>query len=413
MVLESRYGVAQRDSVIQIDETGCNLDLLKGLDLSRQKTIAIFGVNGSLVKRFLASGFSDVKKIFPNVKFVGVDLHQKPLDHLKSLGLPWRDVFYFTPEEFKKNWEKVGVDGVIAAVPPNDHLGIAKEWSERGIAVWVEKPLVLPSQLKEMEALIKSNPGKIFPADFYIDSAPVNFLLKNIELLQSIGKIKRFDGRLIENIPLERGREWLMDPKISGGGLGMDILVHPLALADKLFDALGIVDPIQIEDVVCGTYEDLTEELQTEEETYMYVKGRAGNVAVYIDGGKGVSQLYYGVSLTGEYGTIDIFTGTENCDPYINIQNSENKIFTFPNKGVGYEGTFFDFLLLLYGSSESCYTSLPERLKAGINSINYMKNAYSKAKKKECVVYKLGEEPPVPVKPRGQTLPFMIEEKRT
>lgn len=349
-----------------------------------------------------------VESFFPNVRFVGIDIQPESSDFTKTLNLPWDDEAYLSVEEFNRRVEQgaITIDGVIAAVPPNVHYDIARQWAERNVPVWVEKPLILTDQLDQMESLIAKYPGKIFPVDFFMDCAPVNFLLANRKILQSIGKIRRFDGCLVENWPLESGREWLVDPKVSGGGLGMDILVHPFALADKLLTACGITDVILIEDVVCGRY---NENLPGTEETYMYVEGRAGNASIYIEGGKGVDEHYYGVSLTGEHGRIDICTGMEGCDPYISIQNQENKIYSFPNQGIGYRGTFFDFLLLLYGSSESCYTSLAERLKAGVNSVAYMKEAY--AKKKECLIYTVGQRPPVPEKPLGQVLPFMIKKK--
>lgn len=389
-------------------------DLLEGIDVNRKVILAVYGIKGALVKTFLAKGFGQVQKMFPNVRFVGVDLTQTPVN-ISELNLPWHEASYMSASKIDEVFANdsnetvidgttVRIDGVIAAIPPNAHLKVAEKWLGRGVPVWVEKPFVLPSQIDEATELIKKYPENVFPVDFFLDSAPIRFLFENPSVLYSIGKLTRFDGRLVENWPLEKGREWLLDPKINGGGLGMDILVHPIALADRFLHAFGIKDRVEIEEVVRGRYVDEKgQQPPGKEETYMYFRGKAGDVEVIIDGGKGTDKYYYGVSLKGTDGIIDICTGTRTVDPYIHvIRKKQNQLYTFAGEGVGYGGTFFDFLLLLYGSKKSCFTELPERQRIGINSIQYMKEAY--AQSSECIVYELGKEhPSVSVRPRGET----------
>jgi predicted dehydrogenase len=357
---------------------------LRVLSTSRRITLVIYGGLGSLSERFLREDYAEIRKAFPNVEFVIVDRADPKArqgfirKRRETIGLPWRRGVpnYFTSKDFdrrinadgtlnvdegNKGKRKIKIDGVIAAVPTRYHYRIAERWAKRNVPVWVDKPLTMIPQVSKMRALAKRYPGKIFGVDFFMDSDAMMWLMKRTKLLQKIGKIKAVDAREIESWSLESEyktpfRRWLMNPKVSGGGLAIDTSVHALTLVARVFARQGLsLDDLKLDDVRLARYrfppghpEYPGKEALGKDETYIAMRGRAGKTRVRVDGGKGVDRIYYGVTLVGEKGELEVFVGSETHDPYVRItQNGKTLLYRFPKSGVGYARTFLDFLLLI------------------------------------------------------------------
>jgi predicted dehydrogenase len=402
---------------------------LDGINHFKPQTIILYGL-GSLPERFLAGGFLPLQSQFPNVRFIAVDAIDPGREYARrddptqkiqgedlikqrmtAIGLPWREgINYFTAGEgFDRlindsfdsakgtlmiGGEAVPIGGVIAAVPTVSHFPIAELWASKGVPVWVEKPVVLPHQVDSILALDQAYPGKIFSVDFFQDSDSITGLLNDAERskwIYQIGPIERVEGRLVESWPIEAGREALMNPLISGGGLGMDVVVHVLALIEMLLNEnrASLADAHVVE-AIKARYLDPkgtpTPGAPTIE-TYLWMKlsvmlaGR--EIEILADGGKGTDDHYYGVTITGKRGRIEIFTGTEKAEPYVKLTmfdelggRAQEHVHTFKGGGVGYKGIWHNFLLQVYGEKKTTGLSLAQRLRATTQSVRLIAEAY-------------------------------------
>lgn len=371
----------------------------KRVDTSQKKTIAVYGSGASVVSRFYDGAFNNIRDRFPAIEFIGVDISPRPT--INGLHLPWTD--HFTAYLFNNAAQntsgatiKIGdreitVDGVIVAVPPKDHLGIAKLWVPR-VPTMVEKPIVMPGELDQVDQLTREHPDRLYAADCFMDSDAFQWVIKHKEeVFDKIGEVESISGRVVEPWPLEPGREWLLNPAINGGGLGMDMLPHPLAITSHLLKRLDIKYAMHVEQATLGNYGPI---LDHQAETYMCISGHAGNVSFSIDGGKGLDTLYSGITVKASKGSLDIMTGTEYYDPYVYLAPNEetSKLYIFLDGGKKYEGTLMDFMARVYGYNVDCGASVSDRLEASINGVRVVADAYRTAPETER--YEEGGKPP-------------------
>lgn len=390
------------------------------VDTTERKTIVVYGSGSAVIGRWYDSAFKNIQSRVPNVEFIGVDLQDNP--KLSATHFPW--VGYYDARKFNSavveaenstihcGDRDITVDGVIVAIPPKDHLEIAKLWVSKA-PVLLEKPIVMPYELNELQQLVDRYPNRIFAADCFMDSDAFQFVLRNKTLLESIGNLVMVNGRLVESNPIEAGREWLLDPAIGGGGLGMDILPHLGAITHNLLQRLGVTEKMQVRQATLGKYiTDSGEPLIGEGETYMNVHGQVGNILFSLEGGKGVDTIYYGITLEGTKGVVEIMNGTDEYPPYVQIipKEGSTQVYTFPTGGVGYEGLLLDFMAFVYGSDVHCGASIHERLEASVNAVRVIRDAYIIASP-EVISYRIGTGPqPAPLGSRRQ-VPSYIERK--
>lgn len=389
---------------------------LTGVDVSRPKNIAICGGLGDVTGRCLNPGFDRVRQQFPNVRFLVVDLpgagESKTQTALQKLTFPWVQGIpnYFPAEKFyaaaraasenilRIDGQDVLVDAVIEATPPNTHLKTAELFAWKNIQVWVEKPTCMPDELNKMSLLAATNPGKIFAVDYFLASDAYTYLLGS-NILYGIGDIQKIEGRLVERPTLLPERLWLLNPEISGGGLGMDVVVHLIAALNPLIEGL---EAAKIKQAVLGRYIS-DERTPKNAETYLWLKAvtlKPNPIEIFLDGGTGLDTDYEGITFTGQNGQVEMFNGAADFPPYIRRSLSGTKpvFFRFPEGDTGYGRTFLNFLLMVYGSDLRDGFDLLTRLKATLNAVRVVDNAYEwcRQHKIKCTPHPLGEAPEVP-----------------
>lgn len=424
----------QRPSPVKIHtvhrKTKIKQDILKGVDVKKKKTIVIYGGLGSLQERFLGPGFRELEGIF-NVDFIIVDVKDPAADSgfikeriskIREAGLPILN--YFSIDEFRRMVKKdrtimiderpIVVDGVITAVPTKYHLGILNEWAPKGVPVWIEKPIALINEVEEVRQLAEKHVNNVFGVDFFIDGDTLMWALQNERIWEEIGELKLIEGRCVESWGLEnepRAYTWLMDPELSGGGLAIDTLVHPLAMAEAVLSKKGLsLKNAKVTKVILSRYANprTGQPPPGNEtcETYGWAESKIGDIDIRVDGGKGIDTIYYGITVTGKKGSVEIFVGTESYDPYVRITRNDgtSDLYVFPGGSLGYRRTFLDFLLLLHGSNKHDGVDLGTRLSASTNTVELVGKIYEYAEKngvnKE--PYDLGERPAVPINISGR-----------
>lgn len=354
--------------------------------LKQKRTIAVVGATSNLVGRMITPAFQKISTQYPKVNFL--PLSRDPARH-PNLLLPihesgWQSTDRFI-KAFQEGSEPVIINGAILAIPTNVHLPLARIFAERDIPVWVEKPICLPSQVEETRELQRQHPNLVFAADFFMDSPAFTTTLRQLDqLMPIIGQLTRIDGRLIENWPLEKGREWLLDKGTNGGGLGMDVLVHVVALIDQTLKRLNVTDHLRVLEAQRYRYVDRNNPLPEGEESYMWARAKAGGIPIYFDGGKGTGDHYYGMTITGQEGSIEIFTGTDGedrCCPYVQIKQPGNhQCQVIPDGGLGYKDLIREFMTLVYGiSNTNGNYSLQDRADRTLSAVETMRDAYTVA----------------------------------
>ncbi len=405
-------------SIVSISQDLPSPHSVRGLPLDQKRTIAIYGGLGALPERFLAAGFAEVQALFPNVRFVAVDKVNSNVEaeriasRMSKIQLPWREVFPYVAVDqltltagssFLVDNNTIIVDGVITAVPTSVHLSITEQWASRGALVWVDKPITMIHEVRQIRSLSAKHPS-VFAVDFFLDSdAMAWFLMNSNELLSRIGRVTALHGRLIESWPVEKElgqRVWLLTPELSGGGLGIDQAVHQLAMLSPIVDGLGLkLSDAEITQVVMGGNDPLRTV-----ETAFWCKGRIGDVELLCDCGKGVEDTYYGVTIVGQNGTIEICVGTEEVDPYVRVTEPKGTtVYRFENGQIGYGRTWLDYLLLLYGGQPKGL-GLQQRLDACTGAVEVVGNAYALHTKcgSPLIHHEVGLPLPVPTKVLGR-----------
>lgn len=392
--------------------------------INQQLTVLIMGVMGSLPSRFLAKDHQRVAHLHPNVRFLGADMRRQDevvVERLASLGFPW---FSSTPymqvdkldsalngQHLSSNGGRVKIDGVVLAVPTVNHLPMATEWLNRGAVAWIDKPAGMCDQVPSFRRLFAQHSRRAMFVDFFLDSdAMLAMMMQLPELLQQIGPVTALHGRLVENWLVEKEpRPWLLKPEVSGGGLGIDQAVHQLAMMSPVLAALGhSLEEVVIDEAVMGRYKD-THQV----ETAFWCRGSVGEIDVLADCGKGMNSTYYGMTIVGERGEVEVFVGTEFCDPYLRVTIDGETTLTIFEKGqIGYGKTWLDFVACMARQPIDGY-SLQQRADACLGAVSVVDKAYRLWERNggEFALYNVGGALSVPYSVVGQVHPAVAQTK--
>ncbi|MBU1124537.1 MAG: trehalose-6-phosphate synthase, partial [Candidatus Omnitrophica bacterium] len=247
------------------------------------------------------------------------------------------------------------VNGIMVCSRTNTHWAYV-EWAvKHNIPVAVEKPLVLPEQLPQVLTLHAQYPHLIFAVDFFLDNPSVRDIG---EWLKEVGKIKAIRGWIVESFPIEKGRDWLVERSINGGGLGMDAMVHLVAIAAVVLKSAGREDTL-LEMVFHPQNTFFARYIRAPpgEETYAHVNAHAAGVELDFQAGKGIHITRYGVIVEGIDDTVlEVDFGTETTLPFLRL-TKENTVIReityqagvpgYREGDLGYYGTleqFFSFV---------------------------------------------------------------------
>jgi len=306
--------------------------------IGKKKRLVIYGGLGAVVPRFYLEHLLELSRRY-NVEFEVVDLapEEKALARLREIGLPV--VRYTEALKFKINPDNPP-DGILVLTRPDSHFPIAELANRYHVPAFVEKPIVLPDHLSKLREHYRQHPEELLAIDFFFDNPSVAEALKLITE-GKIGKIRSMRGEMIEDRAVEKGREWLLDRGISGGGLGMDMLVHLSALGEMILERFGLsfrdagLDPHKL---IFARYEGAPEG----SETYARLKGSiVGQVDFDLGAGKGLYRSAYYLVVTGDKGSIEINLGTENQKGFMEFRPNEGEVIRIENQtsDIGFAGT--------------------------------------------------------------------------
>lgn len=157
------------------------------------------------------------------------------------------------------------VDAVYVATPPSSHMEYVLKCAAAGKPVYVEKPMARSSA--ECEAMIAACKEAGVPLFVAYYRRGLDYFRKIKELLDTgaIGHVRFVTMKQYKPAQTIEGEElpWRLDPKVSGGGLFLDLASHTLDVMDYLLgpirEAAGgagnQAGNYEAEDIVTGSFE--------------------------------------------------------------------------------------------------------------------------------------------------------------
>ncbi|HTL46912.1 MAG TPA: proline dehydrogenase family protein [Verrucomicrobiae bacterium] len=366
-----------------------------------KKNILVYGGLGAVIPRFYKEHIEKLARRY-NVELVALDLMPDDLarQRIESQGLPY-STYFQVPQgsplfgqlgEFLKALLAEDPTGVLLVTRPNSHLDFVRWATENDMNVFVEKPVVLPGHVPALREVYRQHPDKVFAIDFFFDNKSA---LDGFELLKAknFGALKSVNGRMIESNGIEKGREWLVNPRVSGGGLGMDMLVHLSALGDLLLSKFGLsLKDLELhpDESFLSRYEGAPEET----ETYARVAGHVKGVLVDLGAGKGAHTSAYYMILEGTKGTLEINLGTEKTPPFLELRDLRGRVVYHQDYGpdIGYYGTVGKIFDEAQGLGQVKQSERDFRMQATTRAVEVLEEA-QQIVGEQYQSHKLGEDP--------------------
>lgn len=188
------------------------------------KKIALIGV-GKMGMSHLA-----IANMTPGIEVAAICDTSKPL-----LRILEKNTKFKCYSDYKKMIDEVSLDGIMINVPNAFHLDIAKYCIEKGIHIFVEKPLTLSyADSKALVELAKKRgvKGQVgYVNRFHQIFQRVKYLLEQ----NVIGKVTSYTGRMVGGVILKDNSSGWRNDYSKGGGCLFDYGPHCFDLSTYLF----------------------------------------------------------------------------------------------------------------------------------------------------------------------------------
>ncbi len=185
--------------------------------------IAGFGKMGMLHGALLNS--------LPDVEIVAITDTSKLI--LKAFQSVMPGASYFT--SYEKMIDSCRLDAIAITTPSFSHVQIAKYAANKGIHIFLEKPISNSlDKAVELYNLIKDK-NVISMVGFHMRYMPAIMKGKEILDLKLLGNIKNIESEIYVSDVFSEQTGWRYNPDISGGGVLIDFTIHLLDLLYWLF----------------------------------------------------------------------------------------------------------------------------------------------------------------------------------
>lgn len=248
--------------------------------------ILIYGGLGDVASERIIPALISLKEQF-SIEFAIVDLKDK------GTG-----VYYKYGHEPLRNYNIA-----IIATPNNTHAEIAIRVIDTGMHILCEKPLAHRLEAaKEILAAAKKCPKQVtMLCDHYLYKPTVRELIKNWTMFKNeIGEIKSVKTKVLES-PLQKGREWLLIRKISGGGVAMDTGFHLASILGKLFG----YEKITVKGAEMTRWEETPGDGETFAKIMLNIKD-IRDIPAIIEVGKWMPEIRKELIFSGENGKLEV-----------------------------------------------------------------------------------------------------------
>ncbi|MGV3642237.1 MAG: Gfo/Idh/MocA family protein [Adhaeribacter sp.] len=126
------------------------------------------------------------------------------------------------------------VNAVYVATPPSSHLEYALAALQKGLPVYVEKPLALNAhQARHMAQGLAQSKGKLTVAH-YRRALPMFLFIRDLLSQDTVGEVRTVQIRMWQSprpaLIAQSETNWRLQPELSGGGYFHDLAPHQLDL---------------------------------------------------------------------------------------------------------------------------------------------------------------------------------------
>jgi predicted dehydrogenase len=133
-----------------------------------------------------------------------------------------------------KMMDEAGINAVYIATPPASHLPYALNALNRGLNVYVEKPVTLnAAEAKQLAAALQQSKSRLSVAH-YRRALPMFLHIKHLLDTKTIGEVRTVQIRMWQSakpaLVANVADNWRVQPKLSGGGYFHDLAPHQLDL---------------------------------------------------------------------------------------------------------------------------------------------------------------------------------------
>lgn len=143
-------------------------------------------------------------------------------------------------QNYKEMLNKEELDIVVITTPIFLHKEMIEESIARKLAIFVEKPLALNGQ--ECKSILNKNYNNTSLVGYCRRFMETYNLAKKITENKYLGNVNYFNSHLYVSQIFKQGKGWLYNPKLSGGGVLIDLGSHAIDLFHYLFGDIRIIN---------------------------------------------------------------------------------------------------------------------------------------------------------------------------
>ncbi|MBU1112501.1 MAG: 6-phosphogluconolactonase, partial [Candidatus Omnitrophica bacterium] len=352
------------------------------------KNLLIIGGMADLMSRFYKKNLDKLIKQY-NIKLHALDVfpEEEAWKRIKERKLPYSSYTTTLPE--------TKPDAVLVLTYPDTHLEFAQWAAKHRIPVFVEKLVVLPNQLQELEALATNPDNFVCCLDYSFDNPAVleaaQFIANN-----GLGKITEVKAALTSAGQIVAGRTWHFKKPINGGGSGMDLAVHLIAAIDTALEGKNLSFKdfyLDKDNLFMARYHNAP----PGEDTYTSLKGvfkdKDRSIPVNLRVGEGVGQWNRNITIKGTKGDLFIDLGSpRDKGPSVEFKGVDGTSWQRQHQDMGYYATLTKIFETIQGLDTVSQKERDFRLKATMQGVAVMDKAYQ-AFDSTYPIYPFGQDP--------------------
>jgi predicted dehydrogenase len=143
-------------------------------------------------------------------------------------------------QSYREMIEKENLDIVVIATPIFLHNEMIQDSMAHGLAIFVEKPLALNGQ--ECRSILNKNYNNTTLVGYCRRFMETYNLAKNIINNEYLGNVNFLNSHIYVSQIFKQSKGWLYNPKMSGGGVLIDLGSHGIDMFHYLFGDIQIVN---------------------------------------------------------------------------------------------------------------------------------------------------------------------------
>lgn len=365
----------------------------------RGGVIAVFGAYGHA---FVNLHVPVLAAVFPNAIYWAIEeadadseQSRERIAQASSCGVHFEA--QFKPAQFQKLLKAGSVSERLLAAdiatPTSTHFRLLRDLlSFSSARVFVEKPIVLPTQIEDLDTHLARHRDRVFAADFVMGSPAMHYLIAEKGILESIGEVRGFFGQFVENTSVEfltnelrTLRPGYMNEQ--NGGAVMDMGVHQFATVQaclrlssvKLEDF--VIEQLLLSNLLKGISDSPLGE-QVETLGWIDAENSCGVRFISEVGFRpDVRDYVFAVLVQGSNGCVLVNTGTPAVDPFIlslpeTGQPEYHHFSGFDKSKEGYDYLLSDFAHMASNAPDRMILNSETYSEAAVGAVKYAKKVY-------------------------------------